>query len=117
LKGQLRLEQLSSATPQMIAKEINLVMMAYNLVRSVMYLTARKSGLEPRAFSFTKVRNVLEAFLPLIAVATEEQKRILTKTMFDSLKRARLYRRKRPSAPRAVWPKPKAHPAKHPASR
>jgi putative transposase len=113
LKGQLRLEELSSATPQMIAKEINLAIMSYNLVRSVMYLTARKSGLEPRAFSFTKVRNVLHAFLPLIAAADERQQRRLTKTMLDCLERTRLYRRQRPSAPRAVWPKPKSYPAQH----
>jgi hypothetical protein len=114
LKGQLRLEELSSATPQMIGKEINLAMMSYNLVRSVMYLTARKAGLEPRAFSFTKVRNVLQAFLPLIAAATDErQQRKLTKTMLDCLERTRLYRRQRPSAPRAVWPKPKSYPAQH----
>ena len=114
LKGQLRLEELSSTTPQMIAKEINLAILSYNLVRSVMYLTARKSGLEPRAFSFTKVRNVLDAFLPLIAAATDErQRRRLTKTMLDCLERTRLYRRQRPSAPRAVWPTPKSYPAQH----
>jgi hypothetical protein len=114
LKGQLRLEELSSATPQMIAKEINLAIMSYNLVRSVMYLTARKSGLEPRAFSFTKVRNVLQAFLPLIAATDDErQRRRLTNTMLACLERSRLYPRKRPSAPRAVWPKPKSYPAQH----
>ena len=118
LKTQLRLGELSSATPQMIAKEINLAMMSYNLVRSVMYLTARKSGLEPRAFSFTKVRNVLDAFLPAIAAATDEQqKRRLTKTMLDCLARTRRYQRQRPSAPRAVWPKPKSYPAQHKQSK
>ena len=113
LKSQLRLDQLSSVTPQMIAKEINLAILSYNLVRSVMYLTARKSGLEPRAFSFTKVRNVLQAFLPLIAAADERQRRRLTKTMLDCLARTRLYRRRRPSVPRAVWPRPKSYPAQH----
>lgn len=113
LKCQLRLEELSSATPQTIAKEINLAMMSYNLVRSVMYLTARKAGLEPRAFSFTKVRNVLQAFLPLIAAADEPQRQKLIKTMLACLDRTRLYRRQRPSAPRAAWPKPKSYPAQH----
>lgn len=114
LKGQLRLEELSSVTPLMIAKEINLAIMAYNLVRSVMYLTARKSGRESRDFSFTKVRNVLNTFVPAIAAATDERQRIrLTMTMLDCLDRARLYKRKRPSAPRAVWPKPKSYPARH----
>jgi hypothetical protein len=114
LKSQLRLGELSSRTPLMVAKEINLAIMSYNLVRSVMYLTARKSGLEPRAFSYTKVRNVLHAFLPLIDAVTDERERQrLTETMLGCLDRARLYRRKRPSVPRAVWPKPKSYPAQH----
>jgi putative transposase len=113
LKCQLRLEELRSATPRTIAKEINLAMMSYNLVRSVMHLTARKAGLEPRAFSFTKVRNVLQAFLPLIAAAEEPRRQKLIQTMLACLDRTRLYQRQRPSSPRALWPKPKSFPARH----
>jgi hypothetical protein len=114
LKSQLRLEELTCATPLMVGKEIDLGMMSYNLVRSVMYLTARKVGLEPRAFSFTKVRNVLNAFLPLIAAGTEEaQAHKAMKDMLYYLERTRLTRRQRTSSPRAVWPKPKAYPARH----
>jgi hypothetical protein len=60
------------------------------------------------------VRNVLQAFVPLIAATTDDrQRRRLTKTMLDCLERTRLYRRRRPSAPRSVWPKPKSYPARH----
>jgi putative transposase len=114
LKSQLRLEELSCSTSLMVAKEIDLAMLSYNLVRSVMYLTARKAGLEPRAFSFTKVRNVLNAFLPLIAAANDErQAQKLTSDMLHYLDRTRLRRRKRPSYPRGVWSKGEVYPPRH----
>ena len=91
-----------------------MTMLTYNLVRAVIYRTARKAGLEPRVFSFTKVKNVLQAFLPRIAAAPDERtKRKLSDDMDYYLSRCKLRPRKRPSAPRAVWPKPKTYPARH----
>ena len=116
LKGTLRLEELTCTTSAMVAKEINLAMLAYNLVRAVMCLAARKAGLKPRAFSFTRVRNVLNAFLPHIAAANDErQARKWMEEMLYYLDRTKLpqRKRKRPSYPRAVWPQPKAYPARH----
>ncbi len=40
----------------MVAKELNLAMAAYHLVRAVTYVAAQKAGLPPRPFSFTRVR-------------------------------------------------------------
>jgi len=116
LKGTLRLEELTCTTAAMVAKEIDLALLSYNLVRSVQYLTARKAGLEPRAFSFTKVRNVLNAFLPQIAAARDEQQaRKCWEDMLYYLDQARLpaRRKRRPSYPRAIWPQPKSYPARH----
>ncbi len=73
LKGTLRLEELTCTSTQMVAKEIDVAMLAYNLVRAVICQTARKAGLAPRVFSFTQVRNVLQAFLPRIAAAPDER--------------------------------------------
>jgi hypothetical protein len=116
LKSTLKLEELTCATAAMVAKEIDLAMLSYNLVRAVMYLTARKAGVEPRAFSFTNVRNVLNAFLPGIAAATDErQAQKLTEDMQYYLAQCQLpkRKRKRPSSPRAVWPKPKSYLLRH----
>ena len=57
LKGTLKLEQLTGNSPEMVAKEIHNVlstlapaaMIAYNLVRAVMYAAAAQSGLAPRS--------------------------------------------------------------------
>jgi hypothetical protein len=113
LKGTLQLEQLTCATPEMMAKEINLAMLAYNLVRAVTYLAAQKAGLPPRAFSFTRVRNVVRAMEPLIAAAANEQEREeLWEKMMYYVGQAKLpkRRKRRTSYPRAVWGRPQTFP-------
>ena len=114
LKGTLRLEELTCTSVAMVAKEIDVAMLAYNLVRAVMYLTAQKAGLEPRAISFTQVRNVLQAFGPRIAAAADERTaRKLYEDMLYYLSQCKLSQRRRSPYPRGVWPKPKTYPARH----
>jgi hypothetical protein len=113
LKGTLRLEQLTCTSAEMVAKEIDVAMLAYNLVRAVIYLTALKAGLEPRVLSFTQVRNVLQVFLPRIEAASDERTaRKLYGDMLYYLSQCKLPQRKRPSYPRGVWPKSKSYPAR-----
>ena len=115
LKSTLRLEELTCTSSEMVAKEIDVAMLAYNLVRAVIYLTAQKAGMEPRMLSFTKVRNVLQVFVPRIAAAPDERTaRRLNDDMLYYLSRCKLPRRQRPSYPRGVWPKSKTYPARHP---
>jgi putative transposase len=114
LKGTLRLEELTCTSVEMVAKEIDVAMLAYNLVRAVMYLTAQKAGLEPRGISFTQVRNVLQVFGPRIAAAADERTaRKLYEDMQYYLSQCKLPQRRRSSYPRGVWPKPKSYPARH----
>ena len=112
LKGTLGMEQLSCTTPEMVAKEIDVAMLAYNLVRAVTYLAAQKAGLKPRDYSFTRVRNVINAFTPLIVAARDprEGQQLFDKMMYY-VSRSKLpkRKRKRPSYPRAVWPKPQKY--------
>jgi hypothetical protein len=112
LKGTLELEQLTCTTPEMVAKEIDLAMLAYNLVRAVTYLAAQKAGLAPRDFSFTRVRNVVRAFGPRIAAARNQQEaKELYETMMYCVGQAKLpKRRRRPSTPRKVWGRPQVYP-------
>jgi len=106
LKGTLQLEQLVCSSPQMIAKEIILGMLAYNLVRAVTYVAAQACGVAPRDFSFTQVRNVVNTFAPRIAVAKNpKEAQNLYEDMLYYTQQARLRKRRRPrpSYPRAVW--------------
>ncbi len=104
LKSQLRMDQLSCATPEMAAKEIQMAIAAYNLVRSVVGLAAQQSGLPPRDYSFTRAARIVESFAPKIASAASQQE---AKQHFDRmmyfLQQAKLPRRKRNSYPRGVW--------------
>jgi hypothetical protein len=116
LKATLQLEYLSSTTPEMVAKEIDIGMLAYNLVRAVSCVAAQNAGLKPRQFSFTRVRNVINAFAPMIAAAKDKrQAQQLFDDMMYYVNQAKLPRRskKRPSYPRAVWHKPEKHPRRH----
>jgi hypothetical protein len=113
LKATLRLQQLHSTTPKMVAKEIDVGMLAYNLVRAVTCVAAQKAGLKPRQFSFTRVRNVINAYAPMIATASHErQAQQLFEDMMYYINQAKLPRRrkKRPSYPRAAWQKPQTYP-------
>jgi hypothetical protein len=113
LKSTLELEQLSCTTPEMVAKELNMAMAAYNLVRAITYIAAERAGIPPRGYSFTRVRNVVEAFTPLVANAKSPQE---AQKYFDQMMyyvgQAKLPNRKkrRPSYPRAVWGRPKSFP-------
>jgi hypothetical protein len=57
----------------MVAKELNMAISAYNLVRAVTCLGAERSGTPPRGHSFTRVRTVIDAFTPLVAAAKNKQ--------------------------------------------
>ena len=93
--------------------ELNMAMAAYNLVRAITYIAAERAGIPPRGYSFTRIRNVIEAFTPLVANAKSPQE---AQKYFDQMMyyvgQAKLPNRKkrRPSYPRAVWGKPKSFP-------
>jgi len=111
LKSQLRMDQLSCATPEMAAKEIAMGITAYNLVRAVIALAAQQSGLPPRHYSFTSAARIVQSFAPKIANASspEESKRHYDRMMYY-LQQAKLPRRKRKTYPRAVWGKQAKYP-------
>ena len=111
LKSQLRMDQLSCATPAMAAKEIEMAIAACNLVWAVIGLAARQSGLSPRDYGFTRAARIVESFAPKIASASSstEAQRHFDRMMYF-LQQAKLPRRKRKSYPRAVWSRQKEYP-------
>ena len=114
LKGTLQLEQLTCTSPEMMAKEIHAAMITYNLVRGVMYAAAARSGIAPRRYSFARVRNIVEHFLPFIAAAqTPEEAQELTDKMMYCVGQKKLrVRRGRRSYPRAAWGRPRTLPSR-----
>lgn len=108
LKSSLCLDQLTCTTSDMVAKEIDMAIAAYNLVRAVIAIAAQQSGVPPRGYSFTKVRHIIEAFAPAMANAPNQQaaRKIFEQTM-RYVQQSKLPRRKRkrPTYPRQVWPR------------
>ncbi|HXS95899.1 MAG TPA: transposase [Candidatus Limnocylindrales bacterium] len=115
LKSTLSLDQLVCATPDMVAKEIDLGYVAYNLVRAFIGFASERSGIPPRGYSFTKVRLILETFGPLLANAPdpESRQRIMNQVM-TFIQQSKLPRRqrKRPSTPRTDWSKGSRYPSR-----
>ena len=53
----------------MMEKELLVAVLAYNLVRTIMYLAAQRSGSDPRQLSFTYARNIVLDGYPKILAA------------------------------------------------
>jgi hypothetical protein len=104
LKSTLRLDQLTCGTPDMVAKEIDMGIAAYNLVRAVTCLAAEQSGIPPRGYSFTRVRRIVQTFTPLVAAASDSQQaKMVFDQMMQCVQQAKLPRRRRRAYPRQVW--------------
>ena len=105
LKRTVHLQQLRARSPEGMEKELLTAICAYNLVRAVMCLAARRAGIPTRRLSFTQVLDVVNAAWPrLIAAETKsahdaEFERVLDWAAACKLPR----RRKRRSFPRQVW--------------
>ena len=62
IKQTLNMEILSCQTPEMLAKELWVHLLGYNLVRQTLAEAARAAGVEPRQLSFAGAVQTLEAF-------------------------------------------------------
>jgi hypothetical protein len=105
LKQTVRLQHLTAKTTDMMEKELLAAVSAYNLVRAVMVLAARRANLHPRQLSFTCVLNIVDTAWPrLVAAETaEEHARELEKLLRYAAQCKLPQRRKRRCYPRLVW--------------
>ena len=105
LKRTVGLHQLSSRSLDMVEKELLLAVAAYNLVRAVMCLAARRANLTPRQLSFSFVQTVMDAAMPgLDHAATEEEYQQRMDRMLRYAAQGKLPNRSQArSYPREVW--------------
>jgi hypothetical protein len=109
LKREVRLHMLTAKSKEMADKELVLGVAAYNLTRAAINEAAAALKVSPREFSFSMARDTLNALLPLFAAASsEEERQQIGQQMLRILSQSRLPRRRkrRPSTPREVWPRP-----------
>jgi len=115
LKRTVALHQIHSKNVPMVEKELLLAVSAYNLVRAVMALAARRAGLTPRDLSFSFVRAAVNAALPGLDQAT-------TQAEYDQRMEMLLHyaaqgklpnRSRKRSYPREVWGRGGSFPRRH----
>ena len=113
LKREVRLHTLTAQSQNMVDKELVLGVAAYNLTRAAINQAAAALNLSPRQFSFSMARDTVNAFLPRFAAATsEEERQQLGEQMLRIMSQSLLPRRRkrRPSTPREIWPRPCSFP-------
>lgn len=104
LKRTVRLHRLTSKSNAMVEKELWAAVAAYNLVRAVMLLAARRAHRDPRQLSFSSVLYLVNSFLPGLLSCSERTARRETQRMIELAVDCTLPRRRRPrSYPRTVW--------------
>ena len=73
IKRTVQLHHISAKSPDMMEKELLMAMSAYNLVRAVMCMAARRSRIDPRQLSFAGVLNVVQCAWPKLAGAPNKR--------------------------------------------
>jgi hypothetical protein len=105
IKRTIHLETLACRTPEMIAKELTLAITAYNLVRAVINESAQRTGMDPRRYSFSRVLNLINAWLPhLASISSDAERDAEYERLISYAGECKLYKRKKSTSyPRAVW--------------
>jgi hypothetical protein len=105
LKRTVQLHHIAAKTPDMMEKELLMAVSAYNLVRAVMCMAARRHCLDPRQLSFTQILNVVDYAWPnLIGAPTKKQHDQEFFRLLDLAAQCTLPRRsKHRSFPRLQW--------------
>ena len=105
LKRTVQLQQLRSRSVEGLEKELLTAICAYNLVRAVMCLAARRSGIPARRLSFTQTLDVVnDAWPRLISAPTQQAHDAEFEQILDWVAANKLPNRsKRRHYPRQVW--------------
>jgi hypothetical protein len=105
LKQTVRLCRISAHSQDMVEKELLVAVMAYNLVRAIMFQAAQRSRIDPRQLSFTYACNVvLNGCSDILAARTAEKREQKIDQIIDWVACCRLpKRKKRRCYPREVW--------------
>jgi hypothetical protein len=119
IKRTISLEMLDCKTPDMIAKELTLAITAYNLVRAVINESAQRTGMDPRQYSFSRVLDLINAWLPQLACITSDAEREEEyERMIRYAGQCKLYKRKKSASyPREVWYRRRTFPPRKTESR
>jgi hypothetical protein len=114
LKRTVDLHHISAKSQDMLEKELLMAIAAYNFVRAVMCMAARRHHLNPRQLSFAGVLNVVTCAWPKLAGApTREIHDQEFLKVLDLAAQCKLPKRTKPRAyPRKIWRRPTGFPVR-----
>lgn len=114
LKRTVQLHHITARNESMMEKELLTAVGAYNLVRAVMALAARRHNLSPRQLSFTFVLNVVNASWHRLQSAPDADayQREVIRLLEAAAEGVHPKRKKHRSFPRAAWHRRHTFPAR-----
>lgn len=113
LKTTLGMDVLRSKTPQMVRKELYVYLLAYNLLRTLMWSAGTTHKADPFELSLQKTRQLFDKFIPELATASTKKRDRLYLTLLAAIVHKPVPLRPGRSEPRVQKRRPKAYPWMH----
>lgn len=110
LKTTMAMEHLSCKSPDMVRKELEAHMLAYNLIRLLMCQSSAESNCKPRQLSFKAAVQSFNAFSLLIGCGNKKQRQDAWTAMLAQFSSHKVGNRPNRSEPRAIKKRPRTFP-------
>jgi hypothetical protein len=108
LKTTLQMEMIAAKTPEMVQKDIYMHLLAYNLLRTLMWQAAQAHQQSPLQISLQATRQSFNQFQPLLAQVAQTARQTLYRTLKEILAALLIPDRPNRAEPRVVKRRPKA---------
>lgn len=110
LKTTLGMEVLRCKTPAMVRKELYVYLLAYNLLRTLMWLSGTTYGVPPLGLSLQATRHHLENFIPQMLAISGVKRHHIYQTLLKIIVHKPIPQRPGRAEPRVRKRRPKAYP-------
>ncbi len=110
LKTTLQMEMIAAKTPEMVQKEIYMHLLAYNLLRTLMWQSVQSTQVSPLRLSLQGTRQQFNHFRPQFAMATEHQRQQCCTSLLNLIADLLVPLRPNRVEPRVVKRRPKPFP-------
>lgn len=108
LKTTLKMEMIVAKTPEMVQKEIWVHLLAYNLLRTIIWQAVQQTAISPLRISLQGTRQLFNHFRPQLADTATHDRRRLYSTLFTIITEQIVPLRPHRHEPRVVKRRPKS---------
>ncbi len=110
LKTTLKMEMIAAKTPEMVQKEIWMHLLAYNLLRTLMWQAAQQAQVPPLRISLQGTRQQFNQFRPQLATGSDKSRRRLYTALLEVISDQLVLLRPHRVEPRVIKRRPKPFP-------